>query len=67
MHQRLPLRSISGRSPSHTSPRTDARPVMLRLMPSDYKALKRWIGTQDISDPEAIRRLLRSHPELKQD
>lgn len=46
-------------------PRTDAKPVMVRLMPSDYEALKRWMGKQEISDPEAIRRLLRSHPELK--
>lgn len=57
----------SGKKNRGGRPRTDAKPIMLRLMPSDYKALKRWIGTQDISDPEAIRRLLRSHPELKQD
>lgn len=48
-----------GRPPTH------ATPVMLRLVPEDMGAVDAWIGRQDISRPEAIRRLLRSHPDLK--
>ena len=50
-----------GRPPTH------ATPVMVRLMPEDGDAIDRWMASQrmPMSRPEAIRRLLRSHPDLK--
>lgn len=54
----------SGKKNKGGRPRTDAKPVMLRLSLSDLGAVDRW-RSADISRPEAIRRLLRSHPELK--
>jgi cytochrome c553 len=42
-------------------PRTDSKPVMVRLQPDDLAALDNWIAANepDASRPEAMRRILR--------